>query len=101
MHKAQLSNKSLEDVPLVEFMYRVFICMPGGRLCCCVPCVLSAVNSRCLLFQTKRSADAEVYTSGGRSIDLFYFYYFVSSALDTESERLVQEALDKVSKGMS
>ena len=32
-----------EDVPLVEFLYLVFTCMPGGvtvgdsGLCCCVP----------------------------------------------------------------
>ena len=36
-----------EDVPLVEFMYLVFTCMPGGvtvgnsGLCCCVPCLSS------------------------------------------------------------
>ena len=40
---------SLEEVPLVEFMYPVFTRMPGGvtagdsGLCCCVPCLLRAV----------------------------------------------------------
>ena len=43
----------LKRVPLVEFMYRVFTRMPGGvtvgdsGLCCCVPCLLSAINSLC------------------------------------------------------
>ena len=36
-------------------MYPVFICMPSGvtvrdsGLCCCVPCLLSAINSLCLM----------------------------------------------------
>ena len=39
-----------EDVTLVEFIYFVFTRMPGGGtvgdsgLCCCVPCLLSAIN---------------------------------------------------------
>ena len=43
------------DVPLVEFVYLVFTCMPGGvtvgdsGLCCCVPCLSSAFISLCLL----------------------------------------------------
>ena len=45
----------LNNVPFVEFMYLVFTRMPGGvtvgdsGLCCCVPCLLSAMNSLCLL----------------------------------------------------
>ena len=43
-----------EDVPLVEFIYLVFTCTPGGvtvgdlGLCCCVPCLSSAIISLCL-----------------------------------------------------
>ena len=42
-----------EDVPLADFMYLVFTCMPGGvalgdsGLCCRVPCLSSAVISFC------------------------------------------------------
>ena len=45
------------DVPLIEFRYLVFTRMPGGvsvgdsGLCCCVPCLLSAVTSLCLLIR--------------------------------------------------
>ena len=41
-----------EDVPKVGFMYLVFTRMPGrvtvgeSGLCCCVPCLMSAVSSR-------------------------------------------------------
>ena len=53
-----------EGVPLVGFLkmylggvyiYHVFACMPGGvaadnsGLCCCVPCLLSAIVSLCLV----------------------------------------------------
>ena len=44
-----------EDVPLVDFIYPVFTRMPGGvtvndsGLCCCVPCLLSAIISLCLV----------------------------------------------------
>ena len=44
-----------EDVPLMEFIYPVFTGMPGGvtvgnsDLCCCVPCLSSAVISLCLM----------------------------------------------------
>ena len=44
-----------EDIPLVEVMYHVPTSMPGGvtvgdsGLCCCVPCLLNAVKSLCLL----------------------------------------------------
>ena len=40
-----------EDVPLLEFMYVVFTRMPGAvtvggvGLCCCVPCLSSAIMS--------------------------------------------------------
>ena len=40
---------------LVEFIYIAFTCMPGGvtvddsGLCCCFPCLLSAVNSLCVI----------------------------------------------------
>ena len=39
----------------MEFMYPVFTSMPSGvtvgnsGLCCCFPCLLSAINSFCLL----------------------------------------------------
>ena len=42
------SFTSLEDVPLMEFIYLVFSHMPGGvtvgdsGLCCCVPCLFLA-----------------------------------------------------------
>ena len=44
----------LEDVPFVEYVYLVFTHMPGGvivgnsGLCCCVPCLSSAIISLCL-----------------------------------------------------
>ena len=44
-----------ENVPSVELTHPVFTRMPGGitvgdpGLCCYVPCILSAVNSLCLL----------------------------------------------------
>ena len=47
-----------ENVPLVEFMHNVFTRMPGGvsvgdsGLCCCVPCLLSAVTSLCLILHS-------------------------------------------------
>ena len=40
-----------EEVPLVEFLYTVFTGLLGGvsvgdsGLCCCVPCLLSAINN--------------------------------------------------------
>ena len=43
----------LEDVPLVEFIYFVFTRTPGGvtvgdsGLCCCVPCLSSAIIYLC------------------------------------------------------
>ena len=45
----------VEDVPVVVFMFLVFTRMPGGvtvgdsGLCCCVPCLSSAIVSLCLL----------------------------------------------------
>ena len=45
----------LEDVSLVELMYPVLTSVPGGvtvgdsGLCCCVPCLLNAINSLCFL----------------------------------------------------
>ena len=50
-----LGASFFEDVPLVEFIYLVFTCTPGGvtignsGLCCYVPCLLSAIISLCLL----------------------------------------------------
>ena len=47
----------LKNVPVVDFMYRVFTRMPGGvtvddsGLCCCVPCLSSAVIFLCLWIQ--------------------------------------------------
>ena len=44
-----------EDVPLVEFIHLVFTRTPGGVTVgdsgfrCCVPCLLSAIISLCLL----------------------------------------------------
>ena len=45
----------VDDVPLVEFIYLVFTCTPGGvtvgdsGLCCCVLCLSNAIISLCLL----------------------------------------------------
>ena len=45
----------LTDVPLVAFIYLVFIRMPGGITegdsghCCCAPCLSRAILSICLL----------------------------------------------------
>ena len=50
-----LGASFFEDVPLVEFMYLVFTRTPGGvtvgdsDLCCCVPCLSTAIISICLL----------------------------------------------------
>ena len=50
-----LGASFFEDVPLVEFIYLVFTRMPGGvtiggsDLCCCVPCLSSAIISLCLV----------------------------------------------------
>ena len=44
---------AIEDVPLVELMDPVLTRTPGGvtpgksDLCCCVPCVTSAISSLC------------------------------------------------------
>ena len=51
-----LGASFFEDVPFVEFIYLVFPRMPGGvtvddsGLCCCVPCLSSAIISLCVLF---------------------------------------------------
>ena len=48
-----LGASFFEDVPLVGFIYLVFTRTPGGvtvgdsGLCCCVPCLLSAIISLC------------------------------------------------------
>ena len=50
-----LGASFFEDVPLVEFIYLVFTRKPGGvtvgdsGLCCCIPCLSSAIISLCLL----------------------------------------------------
>ena len=50
-----------EHVPLVEFKYLVFTRIPGGDtvgdsgLCCCFPCLSSAIISLYLLILHKRS----------------------------------------------
>ena len=50
-----------EDEPLVDFIYLVFARTPGGvavgdsGLCCCVPCLSSAIISLRLLTQHKHS----------------------------------------------
>ena len=60
VHIIPLGASFCEDVPLVEFMYFVFTCMPGGvtvgdsGLCCFVPCLSSAVISLCLLILHRR-----------------------------------------------
>ena len=49
----------VENAPLVEFIYLVFTRTPGGvivgdsGLCCCVPCLSSAIISLCLLILHK------------------------------------------------
>ena len=56
-----LGASFFEDVPLVEFIYLVFTRTPGGvtvgdsGLCCCVPCLSSAIISLCLLILHERS----------------------------------------------
>ena len=51
----------LEDLPLVEFIYLIFARTPGGvtvgdsGLCCCVPCLSSAIIPLCLLILHKHS----------------------------------------------
>ena len=56
-----------EDVPSVEIIYPVFTGMPGGvtvgdsGLCCCVPCLLSAINSPCLLILHRCSRPVSEY----------------------------------------
>ena len=50
----KLVQHHFEDVPLAEFTDLVFTCTPGGvtiGLCCCVPCLSSAIVSQCLLVQ--------------------------------------------------
>ena len=48
-----LGTSLFENVPLVEFLYRVFTRMPGrvtvgdSGLCCCVPRLSSAIISLC------------------------------------------------------
>ena len=55
-----------EDVPLVEFIYCVFTCTPGGvtvgvsGLCCCVPCLSSVIISVYLLILLRRSRPTSV-----------------------------------------
>ena len=50
-----LRTSFFENVPLVESMYLVFTRTPGGVtvgdscLCCCVPCLSSAIISLCLV----------------------------------------------------
>ena len=50
-----LGASLFEDVPLVEFIYRVFTRTSGGvtvgdsGLSCCVPCLSSAIVSLCLV----------------------------------------------------
>ena len=52
-----LGASFFEDVPLMEFIYLVFTRTPGrvtlgdSGLCCCVPCLPSAIISLCLLIQ--------------------------------------------------
>ena len=52
-----LGASFFEDEPLVDFIYLVFARTPGGvtvgdsGLCCCVPCLSSAIISLCLVIQ--------------------------------------------------
>ena len=56
-----LGASFFEDVPSVEFIYLVFTRTPGGvtvgdsGLCCCVPCLSSAIISLCLSTLHERS----------------------------------------------
>ena len=58
-----------ENVPFLEFMYLVFTRMPGGvtladsGLCCCVPCVSSAIISLCSLTEP---VNFEVFATDSR-----------------------------------
>ena len=58
-------------VPLVEFKYLVFTRTPGGvivgdsGLCCCVPCLSSAIISLWLLILHKRTRPHSVSDLGG------------------------------------
>ena len=72
-----LGASFFEDVPLVEFMYLVFTRTPGGviigdsGLCCCVPCLSSAIISLCLLihiYQAQRLTGLKTQTSQNRVI---------------------------------
>ena len=50
-----LGASFFEDVPLMEFIYPVFTRTPGGvtvgdsGVCCCVPCLSSAIICLCLM----------------------------------------------------
>ena len=50
-----------EDVHLVEIIYLLFTCMPGGVTvgdsghCCCVPCLSNAIVSLCLEIKSKQT----------------------------------------------
>ena len=62
-------NPFVEDIRLVELMYLVFTRAPGGvtvggsGLCCCVPCLLSTINSLCLLILSKNELKFWVFSS--------------------------------------
>ena len=61
-----LGASFFEDVPLMEFTYLVFTRAPCGvivgdsGLCCCVPCLSSTFNSRCLLSLNRHSWPSSV-----------------------------------------
>ena len=66
-----LGASYFEDVPLMEFMYLV---MPGGitvgdsGLCCCVPCLSSAIIPLCLLMYFYRGVACKYFGTYGTRI---------------------------------
>ena len=65
----QLKVSFYEDIPLMELIYLVFTRTPGGvivgdsGLCCCVPCLSSALISLCVLFSA-RCSNIEIKKNG-------------------------------------
>ena len=77
----------------VELIYLVFTRTPGGvtvgdsGLCCCVPCLLSAINSLCLLILLKRSrphsvADHNKFILRSTCKCVYVFVYVLSQFRD-------------------
>ena len=82
-----------ENVPLVDFMYLVLTPLPGGvtvgdwGLSCCVPCLLSAVNSLRLLLchcqeiwlTAERFHTSRAFPRRHQSIVIFFFLSFAAT----------------------